>query len=134
MALLLNFVSVLFFILQFAIIIRALMSWFNPSPENPIARIVYRDHRAGTRSTPTDRATHRHDRHHANCRDPAHAGDRVSAGLHARRLGGVARSGAASDGESSGQYSSSVCARYLAIESGVWSPRRPMSSAKTVRR
>jgi YggT family protein len=36
-----NFVSVLFFILQFAIIIRALMSWFNPSPENPIARIVY---------------------------------------------------------------------------------------------
>ena len=37
----LNFVRVLFFILQFAIIIRALMSWFNPSPDNPIARIVY---------------------------------------------------------------------------------------------
>jgi len=35
------FVNILFFILQFAIIIRALMSWFNPSPENPIARIVY---------------------------------------------------------------------------------------------
>jgi len=37
----LNFVRVLFFILQFAIIIRALMSWFNPSPDNPVARIVY---------------------------------------------------------------------------------------------
>jgi YggT family protein len=35
------FVNILFFILQFAIIIRALMSWFNPSPENPVARIVY---------------------------------------------------------------------------------------------
>lgn len=35
------FVSMLFFILQFAIIIRALMSWFNPSPENPVVRIVY---------------------------------------------------------------------------------------------
>lgn len=35
------FVNILFFILQFAIIVRALMSWFNPSPENPIARIVY---------------------------------------------------------------------------------------------
>jgi YggT family protein len=35
------FVNILFFILQFAIIIRALMSWFNPSPDNPIARIVY---------------------------------------------------------------------------------------------
>ena len=35
------FVNILFFILQFAIIIRALMSWFNPSPDNPIVRIVY---------------------------------------------------------------------------------------------
>jgi YggT family protein len=35
------FVNILFFILQFAIIIRALMSWFNPGPDNPIARIVY---------------------------------------------------------------------------------------------
>jgi YggT family protein len=37
---LLYFISTLFFILQFAIIIRALMSWFNPSPENPIVRLV----------------------------------------------------------------------------------------------
>jgi YggT family protein len=37
---LLYFVSTLFFILQYAIIIRALMSWFNPSPENPIVRLV----------------------------------------------------------------------------------------------
>lgn len=37
----LYFVWILFTILQFAIIIRALMSWFNPSPENPVARIVY---------------------------------------------------------------------------------------------
>lgn len=37
---LLVFISTLFFILQFAIIIRALMSWFNPSPDNPIVRIV----------------------------------------------------------------------------------------------
>lgn len=37
---LLYFISTLFFILQFAIIIRALMSWFNPSPENPIVRMV----------------------------------------------------------------------------------------------
>ena len=36
----LSFTSTLFFILNFAIIIRALMSWFNPSPENPIVRIV----------------------------------------------------------------------------------------------
>jgi YggT family protein len=35
------FVNILFFILQFAIIVRALMSWFNPSESNPIARIVY---------------------------------------------------------------------------------------------
>ena len=37
----LYFVWILFTILQFAIIIRALMSWFNPSPDNPIARVVY---------------------------------------------------------------------------------------------
>ena len=37
---LLYFISTLFFILQFAIIIRALMSWFNPSPDNPIVRLV----------------------------------------------------------------------------------------------
>ncbi len=37
---LLYFISTLFFILQFAIIIRALMSWFNPSPDNPIVRMV----------------------------------------------------------------------------------------------
>ncbi len=37
---LLYFISTLFFILQFAIIIRALMSWFNPSPDNPIVRFV----------------------------------------------------------------------------------------------
>ncbi len=35
------FVNILFFILQFAIIVHALMSWFNPSAENPIFRIVY---------------------------------------------------------------------------------------------
>jgi YggT family protein len=35
-----NFVYYLFMTLQFAIIIRALMSWFNPSPENPIVRFV----------------------------------------------------------------------------------------------
>lgn len=38
---LLFFVRMLFFILQFAIIIRALMSWFNPSQDNPVVRIVY---------------------------------------------------------------------------------------------
>lgn len=37
---LLNFVYYLFMTLQFAIIIRALMSWFNPNPENPIVRFV----------------------------------------------------------------------------------------------
>ena len=37
---LLNFVYYLFMTLQFAIIVRALMSWFNPSPENPIVRFV----------------------------------------------------------------------------------------------
>jgi YggT family protein len=34
------FVSTLIYILNFAIIIRALMSWFNPSPDNPIVRFV----------------------------------------------------------------------------------------------
>ena len=38
---LITFIRTLFFILQFAIIIRALMSWFNPSPDNPIVRLVY---------------------------------------------------------------------------------------------
>lgn len=37
---LLNFVYYLFMTLQFAIIIRALMSWFNPSPDNPIVRFI----------------------------------------------------------------------------------------------
>lgn len=36
----LSFASVLLNILTYAIIIRALMSWFNPSPENPIVRFV----------------------------------------------------------------------------------------------
>ena len=36
----LYFIQTLIYILNFAIIIRALMSWFNPSPENPIARFV----------------------------------------------------------------------------------------------
>jgi YggT family protein len=36
-----NFVSVLFTILYVAIIVRSLMSWFNPSPENPLVRLVY---------------------------------------------------------------------------------------------
>ncbi|MFN8637760.1 MAG: YggT family protein [Chloroflexota bacterium] len=36
-----NFVYYLFTVLQFAIIVRALMSWFNPSLENPIVRFVY---------------------------------------------------------------------------------------------
>jgi YggT family protein len=36
----LMFISTLIYILNFAIIIRALMSWFNPSPENPIVRFV----------------------------------------------------------------------------------------------
>ncbi len=38
---LISFIRILFFILQFAIIVRALMSWFNPSPDNPIVRLVY---------------------------------------------------------------------------------------------
>ena len=36
-----NFVSVLFTILYVAIIGRSLMSWFNPSPDNPFVRLVY---------------------------------------------------------------------------------------------
>ena len=35
-----TFVSTLIYILNFAIIVRALMSWFNPSPDNPIVRFV----------------------------------------------------------------------------------------------
>ena len=35
-----NFVSVLFTILYVAIIVRSLMSWFNPSAENPLVRLV----------------------------------------------------------------------------------------------
>jgi YggT family protein len=34
------FISTLIYILNFAIIIRALMSWFNPSTENPIVHFV----------------------------------------------------------------------------------------------
>ena len=37
---LLYFVYILVNILTYAIIIRALMSWFNPSPENPIVRFI----------------------------------------------------------------------------------------------
>jgi pyridoxal phosphate enzyme (YggS family) len=36
----LYFVQTLIYILNFAIIVRALMSWFNPSAENPIVRFV----------------------------------------------------------------------------------------------
>ena len=36
----LSFAYILVQILNFAIIVRALMSWFNPSPENPIVRFV----------------------------------------------------------------------------------------------
>jgi YggT family protein len=35
-----TFAYILLAILQFAIILRALMSWFNPSMENPIVRLV----------------------------------------------------------------------------------------------
>lgn len=35
------FVSFLFTVLYVAIIVRSLMSWFNPSPENPLVRLVY---------------------------------------------------------------------------------------------
>jgi YggT family protein len=37
---LLFFVDLLFNILQFAIIVRALMSWFNPRPDNPIVVLL----------------------------------------------------------------------------------------------
>ncbi len=38
---LLRFVDLLFSILQFAIIIRALLSWFNPRPDNPLVVLLY---------------------------------------------------------------------------------------------
>jgi YggT family protein len=34
------FIDVLFNVLQFAIVLRALMSWFNPSGDNPIVRFL----------------------------------------------------------------------------------------------
>ncbi|HYU18367.1 MAG TPA: YggT family protein [Chloroflexota bacterium] len=37
---LLYFVDLLFNILQFAIIIRALLSWFNPRPDNPLVILL----------------------------------------------------------------------------------------------
>ena len=37
---LLFFVDLLFNILQFAIIVRALMSWFNPRPDNPLVVLL----------------------------------------------------------------------------------------------
>ena len=37
---LLYFVELLFNVLQFAIIIRALMSWFNPRPDNPLVILL----------------------------------------------------------------------------------------------
>ncbi len=36
-----TFVSILFTVLYVAIIVRSLMSWFNPSPDNPLVRFVY---------------------------------------------------------------------------------------------
>jgi YggT family protein len=38
---LLTFIELLFNILQFAIIIRALLSWFNPREDNPLVRILF---------------------------------------------------------------------------------------------
>lgn len=38
---LLWFISILFAVLEFAIIARALLSWFNLSPSNPLVRILY---------------------------------------------------------------------------------------------
>jgi YggT family protein len=40
-AFLATFVDILFNVLTFAIIVRSLMSWFNPRPDNPIVRFVY---------------------------------------------------------------------------------------------
>ena len=40
MGFLLNFIWTLFQILQFAIIVRSLMSWFNPRPDNPLVVLV----------------------------------------------------------------------------------------------
>ncbi len=37
---LLTFVELLFNILQFAIIIRSLLSWFNPRPDNPLVVLL----------------------------------------------------------------------------------------------
>jgi YggT family protein len=38
---LINFVNILFQVLSFAIIARALLSWFNLGPTNPLVRILY---------------------------------------------------------------------------------------------
>ena len=38
---LLYFVELLFNVLQFAIIIRALLSWFNPRPDNPLVVLLH---------------------------------------------------------------------------------------------
>ena len=38
---LLTFIYWLFQILQFAIIIRSLLSWFNPKPDNPLVILLY---------------------------------------------------------------------------------------------
>ena len=35
-----RFVEILFYILQGAILVRALLSWFNPSPANPIVGFI----------------------------------------------------------------------------------------------
>ena len=35
------FIDLLFNILQFAIIIRSLLSWFNPKPDNPLVVLLY---------------------------------------------------------------------------------------------
>jgi YggT family protein len=38
---LLYFVELLFNVLQFAIIIRALLTWFNPRPDNPLVVLLH---------------------------------------------------------------------------------------------
>jgi YggT family protein len=38
---LLQFIGLLFHVLIFAIVARALLSWFNLSPSNPLVRILY---------------------------------------------------------------------------------------------